>query len=814
MIAPPPPKKSRPPKGATQNYDTYNIRPDVNISVVASATSTICQDMMLPDALDKIRSGWIADQVKQIRSADADTRKKLKADLPAMIPAGTFSTRRADALEKASGLLVIDLDNLPDAEGTRDRLGNDPHVRCAFVSPSGNGVKLLMPTGGRDHLEAFLDAESYLKQEHNLPADRSGKDICRICFFSHDPNLKENTQAKPTPKRPKEAQKKTEAQRNDQVSADEIRDALSCIPSRPEYADWLRICSAVWSVLPMDEANSILESWSPEESPSEYPKKWQHRLQNVGIGTLFHFAKQHGYKPKRKPPSVVQIAHAVRTNQGSSKAAFDIEKAIDSYYRDNHKLVRKAASEGEAGAAMIFAQLFADRYLFDATNQVWNIYENGKWVTDLTTRSRLELRLALQKLFFMEAERVETDLKEIIEKENLDPAEVRKHPLQQVLKNIYKSVAQLNQRRPQDNALHLSRDFFGIEADVFDADPDRINLLNGTLNLKNFTLAKHDPGDRLRKQARIHYDPNADCPKFKQFMRAITCDDAELAAFLRRALGLALTGSVDHDYVVFCIGEGSNGKSTLFDVVRTLLADYFTPLPVEAILTQRGAGRDAVGEYERVNLFRARMALCSEIPNDRRLNESLIKDLVGGDMVNARNPYGRPFSFVPTHKLFVFGNVKPEVRGTDSGIWRRVHIAPFNHAFPKSGEEGNIPREQVTKELIEEAPGILNWLIEGLKDIRKNGLNPPLAVRAATDAYKSESDKLAQFIDERCEISPGSQIGVTEFYRAFTEYCQESGERRPQTKNAIGRAMTQKGFESRRGTGGKWIYEGITTNSN
>jgi hypothetical protein len=89
---------------------------------------------------------------------------------------------------------------------------------------------------------------------------------------------------------------------------DEIVQMLSFIPSKPDYATWLKIASAVWSVLPLVEGCQVLAAWSPEQRQGEYLSKHRYRLKRIGIGTLAHLAMHHGYKPKREHAGVVLFA--------------------------------------------------------------------------------------------------------------------------------------------------------------------------------------------------------------------------------------------------------------------------------------------------------------------------------------------------------------------------------------------------------------------------------------------------------------------------------------------------------------------------
>jgi hypothetical protein len=109
-------------------------------------------------------------------------------------------------------------------------------------------------------------------------------------------------------------------------SAEEIAEMLSYIPPQPDYNTWLRICSAVWSVLPMEEGCRVLKAWSPELREGEYAAKYRYRLHSITIGTLVYLAKLHGYRSKcavlfaemprqtlRRTPRTLNLAEAIKS---------------------------------------------------------------------------------------------------------------------------------------------------------------------------------------------------------------------------------------------------------------------------------------------------------------------------------------------------------------------------------------------------------------------------------------------------------------------------------------------------------------------
>jgi hypothetical protein len=148
----------------------------------------------LTEVLDEIRDGTHRQAVEAVRAAPPEQRGELKKALPAFAVSGSSRAGRSAAdLLNHSGLLQVDIDKIGvfKAFGLKDKLAADPHVFAAFISPSGDGIKLLVriPADASRHRASFHAAESYFKERYQLTIDASCKDVMRLCFFSHDEEL-------------------------------------------------------------------------------------------------------------------------------------------------------------------------------------------------------------------------------------------------------------------------------------------------------------------------------------------------------------------------------------------------------------------------------------------------------------------------------------------------------------------------------------------------------------------------------------------------------------------------------------------------
>lgn len=174
---------------------------------------------------------------------------------------------------------------------------------------------------------------------------------------------------------------------------------------------------------------------------------------------------------------------------------------------------------------------------------------------------------------------------------------------------------------------------------------------------------------------------------------------------------------------------------------------------------------------------------------EHRLNEQLIKDITGGDTIEGRRLYQEAFTFKPQFKPWMYGNHKPEIRGTDDAIWSRVRLIPFEVSF-KGREDLHLPDK-----LEAELPGILNWAIRGCLDWQRHGLRPPAKVQAATQAYRDEMDMFGPFIAECCVVHQNTEVWANDLLKAYKAWCADNGEKE-QSQHKLGRYLTAKGYHA------------------
>ena len=338
-----------------------------------------------------------------------------------------------------------------------------------------------------------------------------------------------------------------------------------------------------------------------------------------------------------------------------------------------------------------------------------------------------------------------------------------------------------------------------ILADDLDHGPYLLNVENGTIDLRTGELRAHDPHDLITKLTPVDYDADAECPTWISFISHIMGENEALISFLQLAIGYSLTGATDERALFIMHGGGQNGKSTLIETVMELLGQYATKAAFSTFFAKRQEGvRNDVAR-----LHKARFVAASEIEQGRRLAEALVKELTGRDTIVARFLYQDEFDFVPEFKIWLAANHKPEIRGTDKGIWSRIRLIPFDVTIPDDQQDFDLPDK-----LKAELPGILRWALGGCIAWQSEGLGQPSEVAEATSRYRDEMDAVAEFISECCVLSPNAEAWASSLYPRYKQWCEGNGDR-PMTHKMFGGRLTERGLKRKRSTGGRHRWLGI-----
>ena len=356
-------------------------------------------------------------------------------------------------------------------------------------------------------------------------------------------------------------------------------------------------------------------------------------------------------------------------------------------------------------------------------------------------------------------------------------------------------------KRDLDAMIALASSDLSVEIKTADLNrsPWLLNVLNGTLDLRTGQLREHERKDLITKMAGCEYDPDAECPNWLKFLDRVMAGDQDVIDFLRRAIGYSLTGIVTEHVMFIMWGSGRNGKSTFINTIMALMGEYAQKAAPELLLT-KAQDNHPTGSS---NLYGARFAPTIETAEGRRLNETQVKELTGGDTVSTRRMRENYWEFAPVHHLWMATNHRPTISGTDLGIWSRIRMIPFTVMIPPKERDQNLQNK-----LLAELPGILAWAVRGCLEWQEGGLQAPTAVQEATKIYQTDMDILGDFIAERCVIAEGERVAATELYNAYKAWIPETGER-VMTKKQLGQRLQERGFVSVKGAQGRRYWVGL-----
>lgn len=324
-----------------------------------------------------------------------------------------------------------------------------------------------------------------------------------------------------------------------------------------------------------------------------------------------------------------------------------------------------------------------------------------------------------------------------------------------------------------------------ITPDDLDTEKFYLNCANGTVDLRTGYMKAHDRSDLLTKLLPVPWNPTAQCPQWENFLYRIMDGNKKLVEFLRRAIGYSLTGSTREQCLFVLYGTGRNGKSTLLNTIKRLLGEYARQSAAETFMVKKNTS----GPGDDVAMLRgARFVTAIETEENQRLAESMVKQLTGGDTVSVRRLYENFFEFEPEFKIFLATNHKPNIRGVDEGIWRRIRLVPF--AVRISDDEVDPDLDQ---KLAEELEGILSWCVQGCLDWKDDGLQEPEEVWGATREYREEMDVLGAFLEDVCLVGKDYTVTSGDLYRAYQNWAEENGER-AMSQKALAKRLQERGF--------------------
>lgn len=340
---------------------------------------------------------------------------------------------------------------------------------------------------------------------------------------------------------------------------------------------------------------------------------------------------------------------------------------------------------------------------------------------------------------------------------------------------------------------------------------DHINLKNGRLYTKGSkrTIKQHTPEVYDTYKLPVNYDIRASCPRFRQFLDQVTKDYIDFLT-IQEMMGACLLKNYKYQKAFLLLGDGSNGKSTLLNVIENLVGEE----NISSTTLQDIAGNT----YSSANLHNKLVNLGGETNVDSINKTEKFKRVTGGDTITAENKFEKQFQFKNYSTLIFAANRLPEIKQqVGRAFWRRWIPIEFPYNFtddPTDGKKNKDPNLSNKLADEEELSGILNFALEGLYRLEKNNytFTKSLKFNEVKDFWYSFSDPKSRFFVEKIKRSPNSHELKDDVYQAYKKYCLKINE--PiEAKNEFGKFLNrQKGLKSSqiRKNGKKVsIYRGI-----
>lgn len=758
---------------------------------------------------------------EEIRNTKEHTQQKLLKSslLPYILPFKYSSMARNQKYFESANCMIFEADDVVNLDKKIQEIENDNICRFLYTSVSGTGFKLLVKLNDNIDDKYFVRVYNVIRiilnNRYKITFDPSSKDLARVQYLSFDPNCYYNKNSIELDvieiiKNLKIIDESSAYERGRpsdvEYDVDTIKQAIKFIRKngyldRKDEQLWWELSMSIASLGEEGREYFIMLSQDhplyPEDNLKNLNKRYDKFMQAWG-------------------------------NYHDEERVLNMSAFFNKVQKEFKFKLPKSAKTGKKSLEFLLADKFTNKYrdllLYDHsksgkgrtygwyfwTNQYFQLSKKGEisefYLKFINDEKKLALEAAKKK---QEAEKSLG----MSDGTNDVPINVETEGAFSLVQ-----ISKAESRRFRDLTLTWAgeRDGLGILPDELDQNNDLFCCLNGVINLRTQELLEHSPKFRQTKISQTIYQPKAKYPNWDNFINKISFNNPEIYNYIQEAVGYTLTGYTSEQCLFFLYGIGANGKSTFLEGLKLIFGDYQIHSNYE---TFTSLARDGSSHSEDVvRLKGSRLVISTEINAHKSLNESVIKQVTGGDIITARDLHSSSIEFRPTFKLWIAGNHKPKINNFDYGIRRRIFIIPFEYTF---SEKEIRPQYEVIEEFKKERSGILNWALEGAaRWFKQKKLNVPQIVSDTTQKYFLENNVIEQFLQEHCvlynkdnEATYGINEESKKLYQEYIEYVNGLNEERL-GRNSFYNRLEELGYKREVSPSKQIVFKGLKLKEN
>ncbi len=326
------------------------------------------------------------------------------------------------------------------------------------------------------------------------------------------------------------------------------------------------------------------------------------------------------------------------------------------------------------------------------------------------------------------------------------------------LRKRYPSILTIDERE----VIRFIEDTTYTRSDNFQPNPDFIALKNGELCLRTQEFeGGFDPTHNIRNKFDIVYEPRRRCPNFMKFLKEVLPDPQDRLTVLE-CLALVLVPWINFERACMFIGDGANGKSTLFNIFKAILGkNSFCAISIHSLIYNRFSAAELDGRV--ANVY-------PDINSEKIKELDRFKMIVSGETMTVEHKNGQPYQIDPVAVHYFSANKPPEIQEETDAVFRRFIMVEFPVSFLDN------KKLDLTEELVFEKQGVFNLLLKVARCLNKRKkFTFEQSVSDLRLRWHRKSNTIYEFIHSDIVLK-GAQYSVskTALYERYVKYCLEN----------------------------------------